>query len=260
MPRFAANLSVLFTDLPFLERFEAAQDAGFQAVEIAFPYEYCLFATTRKLRDTGLELALIHLPAGNLRLGDRGIAGHPLRQEEFRAGVETGIRWARELGVSRVNCLAGMRDERFSLIEQMEVLRQNYEYAAARLIKYGITLTIDAGNFCRDADRLLSSYQAAISVREKLQAANVCLLFQTCQVRAKADTRMLLRQQLRHIGYIRITQGCCQRQNRAPQPSLSYMLDAIDTLGYTGYVSLEDGRPAEAWAWEASSRRLSPSG
>lgn len=242
MPRFAANLSMMFTDLPFPERFETARDAGFGAVEITFPYEYCLLATKRKLRDTGLELALIHLPAGNIRLGDRGIAGHPLRQEEFRAGVETGILWARELGVRSVNCLAGRREEQFSFAQQIDVLLQNCEYAADRLIKYGITLTLDAGNSCKEPERLLQTYKTAVIIREELQAMNVNLLFQSCQVRAKADTSMLLRQHMKYAGYIRIMQGCCRQHSQSPQTSLAYMFRAIDALGYTGYVSLEDSR------------------
>lgn len=241
MPRFTANLSVLFTDLPFLDRFEAARNAGFAAVEIAFPYEYCLFTTKRKLRDTGLELALINLPTGNVRLGERGIAANPSRQAEFRAGVEVGIRWARELGVRRVNCLAGVRQEEYSFKQQIDVLIQNCAYAAEQLVKHGISLTIDAGSFCRETDRLLECYESAALVKEQVEAGNVSLLFQLCPMPAKKDISMLLRQYIRQIGFLRINGECCPRRKAEVPNSLAPMLRELDALGYSGYVSLEGG-------------------
>lgn len=239
MPRFTANLSVLFTKLPFPDRFEAAQNAGFTAVEIAFPYEYCLFTTKRKLRDTGLELALINLPAGNIRLGERGIAANPSRQAEFRAGVEVGIRWARELGVRRVNCLAGVRQEEYSFKQQIDVLTRNCAYAAEHLVRHGISLTIDAGSFCQEADRLLGCYEAAAWVKDQVEARNVSLLFHLCPMPDKKDISMLLRQYIRQIGFLRITNECCPWQKQEASNSFAHMMRELDSLSYSGYVSLE---------------------
>jgi hydroxypyruvate isomerase len=107
MPKFAANLSMLFTEHPFLERFARAKAAGFQAVEFLFPYEYESSAIARELRRNDLEQVLFNLPAGDFTAGDRGMANDPNRVEEFRAGVQEGLKIAAELGCARLNCLAG---------------------------------------------------------------------------------------------------------------------------------------------------------
>lgn len=206
MPRFTANLSVLFTDHAFLDRFEAARAAGFSAVEIPFPYEHCLFTMKRKLRDCGLELAVINLPAGKPSLGDRGIAALPDRQEEFRAGVETGIRWARELGVTHVNCVAGFRDVRYSVEEQLMALKQNIEYAAGQLVKHGITLMLETVSCCPSEDFLPGSFQQALKLLEQIKAKNLRLLLKMCQEKCgNVKTLTVLRQHRRTVGHIHFT-------------------------------------------------------
>jgi len=107
MPRFAANLTMLFTELPFLDRFDAAARAGFQAVEFLFPYAFEANDIKARLDANGLQLVLHNLPAGDWDAGERGIACHPDRVEEFRAGVERAIAYAQTLGVKQLNCLVG---------------------------------------------------------------------------------------------------------------------------------------------------------
>src|SRR5687767_15920596 len=104
MPKFAANLSMLFTEHPFLERFGAAKEAGFAAVEFLFPYEFDTAAIARELRRSDLEQVLFNLPAGDFAAGDRGMANNPARVEEFRAGVGNAVKIAQELGAGRLNC------------------------------------------------------------------------------------------------------------------------------------------------------------
>ena len=107
MPRFAANLSMMFTEVPFLDRFERAGNAGFEAVEFLFPYAYPVDDIERRLEDNGLTLVLHNLPAGDWDAGERGIACLPDRVNEFRSGVVRAIEYAKALGVEQVNCLAG---------------------------------------------------------------------------------------------------------------------------------------------------------
>ena len=107
MPKFAANLTMLFTELPFLERFSAAAKANFKAVEFLFPYDYDAQDIKQRLIVNGLELVLHNLPAGDWAAGERGIACLPERTEEFRAGVGTALRYAKSLGVRQLNCLIG---------------------------------------------------------------------------------------------------------------------------------------------------------
>jgi len=107
MPRFAANLSMLFTEVAFLDRFERAAHAGFQAVEFLFPYAHSTQEIRQRLDATGLQVVLHNLPAGDWDAGERGIACHPDRVDEFRAGVARAVTYARALGVPQLNCLAG---------------------------------------------------------------------------------------------------------------------------------------------------------
>ncbi len=107
MPKLAANLTMLFTDVPFLDRFAAAKQAGFKFVEFLFPYDYPAEKVKEMLDKNGLQVVLFNLPSGNWAAGDRGIAASPNRIEEFRAGVKTAVAYAKILGVPRLNCLAG---------------------------------------------------------------------------------------------------------------------------------------------------------
>src|SRR5262245_9015540 len=107
MPKLSASLSMLFTELPFLDRFAAAADAGFKAVEYMFPYEYASRELRQRLADHQLVQALHNLPAGDWAAGDRGIACQPARVAEFEAGVDQAIEYAQALGCRQVNCLAG---------------------------------------------------------------------------------------------------------------------------------------------------------
>ncbi len=107
MPRFAANLSMLFTELPFLDRFEAAASAGFKGVEFLFPYDYEADDLAARLKANGLEQVLFNLPAGNWNAGERGIAIYPNTVDEFRDSVASAIRYAKVLGCTRLHCLAG---------------------------------------------------------------------------------------------------------------------------------------------------------
>ena len=146
MPRFAANLTFLFTEIPFMERFAAARRAGLDAVEFMFPYDYKLEDIKARLSETGLQLVLCNLPAGNWAGGDRGTAGNPERKEEFREGVVKGIDAARTLGVGRLNCLVGQKNEAFSDGEISETLMENIRYAAKSLQKENIRLMVEPVN------------------------------------------------------------------------------------------------------------------
>jgi len=125
MPKLAANLTMLFTEVPFLDRFAAASQAGFKCVEFLFPYEYTTGQIQDLLASHGLQTVLFNLPSGNWAAGDRGIAANPARKEEFRAGVQQAVTWAGALGVTRVNCLAGKANPDFSREEHWQTLVEN---------------------------------------------------------------------------------------------------------------------------------------
>jgi hydroxypyruvate isomerase len=146
MAKFAANLSFLFTELAFLDRFKAARDAGFDAVEFMFPYDYGKEELVKQLQDNELALALHNLPAGNWAAGERGIACHPNRIREFRKGVELGVQYAQALGVHQLNCLVGIRPADTTFEQVKETVVGNLRFAAQTLGDAGIKLLIEPVN------------------------------------------------------------------------------------------------------------------
>ena len=146
MPKLAANLTMLFGEVAFLERFKAAADAGFDAVEYLFPYDYDRDVLRRQLRDHGLTQVLHNLPGGNWAAGERGIACLPDRVDEFKAGVDKAIDYATALGCGRVNCLAGIPPPGIPSATAGETFVRNVDYAATSLKAAGIKLMIEPIN------------------------------------------------------------------------------------------------------------------
>src|SRR5260370_22348221 len=146
MPRFAANLSFLFTELEFFDRFKAARDAGFEAVEFMFPYPYAKQDLAEVLKANNLELLLHNLRAGNWEAGERGIACHPNRTKEFQEGVQRAVDYAKDLGCRKINCLAGIRPPGVDFAEARETLINNLASAARILSGDGIQLLLEPVN------------------------------------------------------------------------------------------------------------------
>jgi hydroxypyruvate isomerase len=146
MPNLAANLTMMFGEMDFLERFAAAAKAGFQGVEYLFPYAYEADGLKRQLRDHGLVQVLHNLPAGNWAAGERGIACLPDRVDEFKAGVGKAIEYATALECDRVNCLAGIPPQATSPAAARETFIHNLQYAASQLNTAGVKLLIEPIN------------------------------------------------------------------------------------------------------------------
>lgn len=166
MPRFAANLSMLFTEVPFIERFARAAHAGFAAVECQFPYDFPPAAIRAALDRSGLVMVLHNLPAGDWAAGERGVACHPDRGEEFRAGVEHAIAYATTLGVKKLNCLAGIKPPDVSAAHARATLLDNLQYAAPRLAAAGIRLLIEPINTFDIPDFFLNRTRQAVDIIE----------------------------------------------------------------------------------------------
>src|SRR5215475_8647858 len=146
MPRFAANLSMLFTEVAFLDRFERAAKAGFEAVEFLFPYGNTAEEIKQKLDTYKLKLVLHNLPAGNWDGGERGFACHPDRMDEFRSAVEKAVSYAKVLGPPQLNCLAGKVPSGVEETKLRATFVSNLKYAAAELKKVGLKLLIEPIN------------------------------------------------------------------------------------------------------------------
>ncbi len=158
MPRFAANLTMMFNEVPFLDRFRAAAEAGFAGVEFLFPYEWEAEAIAGRLRENGLTQALFNMPPGNWAAGERGIACLPGREAEFEAGVETAIRYAKALGCERVHAMAGLLPAGTERERALDLYRRNIAGAAHRLADEGLTLVIEPIN-TRDMPGYLLNHQ-----------------------------------------------------------------------------------------------------
>src|SRR3989338_7948674 len=143
MPRFAANLSMLFTEVDFLDRFDAAATAGFSGVEYLFPYDFAAEVIKARLDANRLEQVLFNLPAGDWAKGERGIACHPDRVEEFRAGVDQAIAYAKVLGNKQINCLAGIRPQGLACDTVEANFDHNLKLAAGKLEATGIKLVME---------------------------------------------------------------------------------------------------------------------
>ena len=177
MPRFAANLSMLFTELDFLDRFTAAAQAGFRGVEYLFPYDYAVEEIRARLDGNHLQQVLFNLPAGDWAKGERGIACHPDRVEEFRAGVDKAIEYAKVLGNTQVNCLAGIVQLNVDPFVVENTLLDNLEYAANRLEDVGIKLVMEMINTRDIPGFYLNNTKQALDIREKVGSANLFLQY-----------------------------------------------------------------------------------
>src|SRR6185503_3539781 len=177
MPKFAANLTMLFTDSGFLERFGAARKAGFDAVEYLFPYDYDKDLLREKLAEHGLKQVLHNLPGGNWSAGERGIACLPDRVAEFEAGVDRAIQYATALGCTRVNCLAGIKPAAVDADVAKETFVRNLQYAAPRLEASGIALLIEPINTRDVPGFYLSGTAQALDIIAGVGSKNLFLQF-----------------------------------------------------------------------------------
>jgi hydroxypyruvate isomerase len=171
----AANLSLLFTEVPFLERFQQAARAGFTRVETQFPYHWPVQAQAEQLKALGLTQVLINLPAGNWENGERGIACHPNRIDEFRNGVQSALEYAQALPCSKVNCLAGIPEQGVSREDSEAVLVDNLRYAAETLATQGIELLLEPINTFDIPGFLVDDAEQAIALIKQAGSHNLAL-------------------------------------------------------------------------------------
>jgi hydroxypyruvate isomerase len=233
MPRFAANLTFLFGEHPFLERFAAARAAGFTRVEYMFPYGYDAADLRARLDDHGLEQVLFNLPAGDWAAGDRGIAADPGRVDEFRAGVEQARAYAAALDVPRLNCLAGTRGDRATLVA-------NLRHAARALAQDGRTLLVEAVNTRDIPGFLVPTNTAAAELLDEVGEPNLRLQFDLYHAHVMAEDLVeRLRALLDRIGHVQLADDPGRHQPGTGDIDFAFVLSELDAMGYQGAVGLE---------------------
>lgn len=256
MPRFAANLSYLFNELPFLERFAEAAHAGFRAVEFAFPYAYPLKDVAAAQREAGIEVALINAPPGDLEAGDRGLASLPGREHEFAAGIANALHYARILGCRRLHVMAGLLPADADVGERERRLRaylRSLRHACTEAAGLGITILIEPLN-PRDTPGYLVTTQAeAHAIRSEVGAPNLAVQMDLYHAQiVEGDLTVKLRRWMPHIGHIQIAGVPDRGEPDTGEVNYAHIFRLLDELHYEGWVGCEY-RPArgttEGLAW-----------
>lgn len=250
MPKFAANLSMLFTELPFLERFEAAAAAGFRAVEYLFPYDFGEDEVADRLRSAGLEQALFNLPPGDWAAGERGLAALPGREQEFRDSVEVALRYAAALGCTRLHAMAGNTAE---TADAAATYVQNIRYAADRAAGAGVSILIEPINRRDMPGYFLGSVAQALPLLEEIDRENVSLQLDLYHAQiTDGDVTRLIQSTVSRVGHVQIASVPERHEPDGGELSYPYVLAALDDAGYEGWVGCEyhpAGRTADGLAW-----------
>ncbi|MCK7542554.1 hydroxypyruvate isomerase [Marinobacter bryozoorum] len=254
MPRFAANLTLLFNEVPFEDRFAAARAAGFTGVEYLFPYAWPETLLAGKLRENGLTQVLFNLPPGDWDAGERGIAGLPGREEEFRQGVDQAIRYARALDCKQLNCLAGLAPAGADPEQLWSTLRENVGWAAERLAQEGITLCLEAINSRVDMPGfLLDTSDKVLRLMDEAGADNVRLQYDLYHMQImEGDLIRSLQRLMPRIGHIQFADNPGRHEPGTGEINFRSIFQALDDAGYTGWVSAEyrpKGRTEGGLGW-----------
>ena len=246
MLRFAANLSMLFTEAPLLERFDRAARAGFTAVEIQFPYEVPVEQLQQALLRNKLKLVLHNLPAGDWAAGERGIACHPDRVEEFRKGVDTALAYAAVMGAPQLNCLAGIRPENVPAESAHRVLADNLGYAATKLKVQGLKLLIEPVNTKDMPGFFLSGTQQALDLIDEVGADNLFLQYDAYHAqRMEGDLANTLTTHLDRIAHIQIADNPGRHEPGTGEIDYPFLFAHLDRIDYKGWIGCEY-KPAAA--------------
>ena len=240
VPKFAANLTLLFTEEPFLDRFAQAQTSGFHAVECLFPYAHPPQDIAEKLEKHQLELALFNLPPGNWSHGERGLAALPDREQEFRNSVELALKYALELRCKKVHVMAGIVESCFSRQQHIATFIKNLRYAADAFSPYGIDVMIEPLNSRDMPGYLISHQKEAVELINQIDRQNVKLQFDIYHAQIMdGDITTLLRRCARHIGHVQIASVPDRNEPNLGELNLPYLLDVLDEVGYHGWIGCE---------------------
>ena len=253
MPKFAANLSMMFNEVAFLDRFSAAAAAGFRAVEYLFPYEYRPEEIGKRLREHQLENVLFNLPPGNWAAGERGITCIPGREEEFRAGVEKALSYALSLGVRRLHAMAGLAPANADPEALKATYTANLRYAAEKFAPHGITLLIEAIN-TRDMPGFYLNMQAqshAACCAVNLPNIKMQFDFYHAQI-MEGDLETKLRKYAPYWGHMQVASVPKRNEPDSGELNYPYLFRVIDEVGYDGWVGCEyrpAGKTLDGLAW-----------
>ncbi|MGO6817136.1 2-oxo-tetronate isomerase [Rhizobium leguminosarum] len=238
MPVFAANLTMMFNEWAFLDRFDAAADAGFAAVEYLFPYEATPEAIADRLARNNLQQALFNLPPGDWATGERGIAALPGRFDALKADVERALDYAAATGVRRLHLMAGIADRHDE--DAVSCYRRSVTYAAGRLVEKGIDLLLEPINGRNMPGYFLNDFGVAERLIAECGLPNLKLQFDIYHRQIiHGDVTMALRRLLPITGHIQIASVPSRNEPDGEELNYPYLFGEIDRLGYDGFVGCE---------------------
>jgi len=269
MPRFSANLTFLFNEVPFLERFGEAAAAGFRAVEFAFPYDYQHKDVADRLKADKLDCVLINAPPGDWKLGDRGIASLPEREHEFAASLVTALRSAKAFACPRIHVMAGVvppEADAADVERRRRTFIRNLRHACMEAAEQGVTILIEPLNTLDNPGYFLTTQAQAHAIREEVRAPNLKVQMDLYHAQImEGNLAAKLKRWMPHIGHIQIAGVPGRTEPDAGEINYQYLFRVIDDLKFDGYVGCEY-RPAQgtraglAWFYTLLERRPAATG
>jgi hydroxypyruvate isomerase len=240
MPRFSANISMMFTEVPPLERFAAARAAGFKAVEWQLPYAFPVEEVKRAKEHAGVEIALINFPMGDPAKGDRGLAALPDRADELKAGIEKGRRYAEILGVKRMNLLPGVVPAGVEPARARETLLNNLRVAARTLAEIGGTVCMELINTIDTPGFFVSRPDAGIDVLDACGEKNIALQYDFYHMqRMGEDLTGAFAKHVKRIGHVQFADVPGRHEPGSGGIDFKSVFAAIDRTSYDGWVGAE---------------------
>lgn len=252
--KFCVNVSILFGEHPFLERFEKAREAGFSAVEFWWPAQEDTGEVERAVKDAGLAVALFNFDAGEMASGDRGLIGDPERQRRFWENVPVALDLAQRLGCGRVNALAGHEKPGMSREEQLSLARENVAWAADLASERGVEVMVEAINTFENGPYLLHATKDAAEFVLSVGRENVKVQYDVYHMqRMEGNIVANLREHIDLIGHVQIADSPGRGEPGTGEIHYAYVLAELEALGYGGFVGLEYNptteKTEESFAW-----------
>lgn len=240
MPRFAANLSMMYQEVGFLDRFAAAAADGFRAVEFLFPYAHPAAEIAARLRDAGVENVLFNLPPGDWDRGERGMAALPGREAEFAASIDRALDYAAALGTPRLHVMAGIPGPEIDRARARATYVANLRLAAARAAAAGLEILIEPINTRDIPGYFINRQDEAQAIRAEVGAVNLKVQFDLyhCQI-VEGDLAMKLRRDIAHIGHMQIAGVPERHEPDRGEVNYPFLFEQIDALGYGGWIGCE---------------------
>ncbi|MET3075695.1 HPr family phosphocarrier protein [Pantoea leporis] len=255
MPKFAANLSTQFGELPFIERFAATANAGFRAVEFLFPYDFPAEVIKAELEKHQLELVLFNTAAGNVQAGEWGVSAIPGREQEARADIDRALEYALALNCQQVHVMAATVPNGADRAAYEETFVRNMHYAAERFAPHGIRLLLEALNPVTKPNYLYASQYQTLAMMARIDRANVFTQLDLFHAQlVDGNLTHLIREYAGRYRHIQIASAPHRHEPDEGEINYSYLFDLLDEVGYDGWVGCEyipRGRTEAGLGWFA---------